>query len=154
MRLYVPNITSDVRVSGLAPEVGFEPTTNRLTADRSTTELLWISQLKKREWVFSRTIGFRQLPMRKMACGQTHLASLLRYFRYHESVIFNISRARSLYWQRSHRSSWACPHGEERGERHGDYRQERCAQYRERHKESGPHRGPRGNSIVESPRWN
>ena len=26
----------------LAPEVGFEPTTNRLTADRSTTELLWI----------------------------------------------------------------------------------------------------------------
>lgn len=30
--------------SGLtvAPEVGFEPTTNRLTADRSTTELLWI----------------------------------------------------------------------------------------------------------------
>jgi hypothetical protein len=28
---------------GLAPEVGFEPTTNRLTADRSTTELLWIA---------------------------------------------------------------------------------------------------------------
>jgi hypothetical protein len=27
----------------LAPEVGFEPTTNRLTADRSTTELLWIA---------------------------------------------------------------------------------------------------------------
>ncbi len=26
----------------VAPEVGFEPTTNRLTADRSTTELLWI----------------------------------------------------------------------------------------------------------------
>jgi hypothetical protein len=25
------------------PEVGFEPTTNRLTADRSTTELLWIA---------------------------------------------------------------------------------------------------------------
>jgi hypothetical protein len=25
---------------GVAPEVGFEPTTNRLTADRSTTELL------------------------------------------------------------------------------------------------------------------
>jgi hypothetical protein len=24
----------------MAPEVGFEPTTNRLTADRSTTELL------------------------------------------------------------------------------------------------------------------
>ena len=27
----------------VAPEVGFEPTTNRLTADRSTTELLWIA---------------------------------------------------------------------------------------------------------------
>ena len=26
-----------------APAVGFEPTTNRLTADRSTTELRWIS---------------------------------------------------------------------------------------------------------------
>jgi hypothetical protein len=28
--------------SEVAPEVGFEPTTNRLTADRSTTELLRI----------------------------------------------------------------------------------------------------------------
>src|SRR5262245_6347600 len=28
--------------STLAPAVGFEPTTNRLTADRSTTELRWI----------------------------------------------------------------------------------------------------------------
>jgi hypothetical protein len=27
-------------VQKVAPEVGFEPTTNRLTADRSTTELL------------------------------------------------------------------------------------------------------------------
>jgi hypothetical protein len=26
--------------AAMAPEVGFEPTTNRLTADRSTTELL------------------------------------------------------------------------------------------------------------------
>ena len=26
----------------IAPAVGFEPTTNRLTADRSTTELRWI----------------------------------------------------------------------------------------------------------------
>ena len=25
----------------MAPAVGFEPTTNRLTADRSTTELRW-----------------------------------------------------------------------------------------------------------------
>src|SRR5436309_2468032 len=29
----------------LAPAVGFEPTTNRLTADRSTTELRWIKVL-------------------------------------------------------------------------------------------------------------
>src|SRR5215475_9652182 len=27
----------------LAPAVGFEPTTNRLTADRSTTELRWMN---------------------------------------------------------------------------------------------------------------
>ena len=31
----------------MAPEVGFEPTTNRLTADRSTTELLWINHLRE-----------------------------------------------------------------------------------------------------------
>ncbi len=31
-----------VHSSNLAPGVGFEPTTNRLTADRSTTELPWI----------------------------------------------------------------------------------------------------------------
>jgi hypothetical protein len=36
----------------MAPEVGFEPTTNRLTADRSTTELLWITQLKKESGYF------------------------------------------------------------------------------------------------------
>jgi hypothetical protein len=29
----------------MAPAVGFEPTTNRLTADRSTTELRWIKFL-------------------------------------------------------------------------------------------------------------
>lgn len=29
--------------SKMAPAVGFEPTTNRLTADRSTTELRWIA---------------------------------------------------------------------------------------------------------------
>jgi hypothetical protein len=28
----------------VAPAVGFEPTTNRLTADRSTTELRWKNQ--------------------------------------------------------------------------------------------------------------
>src|SRR5438034_9820294 len=37
-----PHLSRKVRNLKLAPEVGFEPTTNRLTADRSTTELLWI----------------------------------------------------------------------------------------------------------------
>jgi hypothetical protein len=40
-------------------------------------------------------------------------------FKYNESVVFNISRVGCLRWQRS---SWACPQGEERGEKHGDYR--------------------------------
>jgi hypothetical protein len=35
----------------LAPAVGFEPTTNRLTADRSTTELRWINILSC--WLYS-----------------------------------------------------------------------------------------------------
>jgi hypothetical protein len=34
-------INSHNRRLKLAPAVGFEPTTNRLTADRSTTELRW-----------------------------------------------------------------------------------------------------------------
>ena len=32
----------------MAPAVGLEPTTNRLTADRSTTELRWIISLDPR----------------------------------------------------------------------------------------------------------
>ena len=43
----------DLTDQKLAPEVGFEPTTNRLTADRSTTELLWITQLKTRVGIFA-----------------------------------------------------------------------------------------------------
>ena len=31
----------------MAPQVGFEPTTDRLTADSSTTELLWNHKIKK-----------------------------------------------------------------------------------------------------------
>ena len=44
----------------MAPEVGFEPTTNRLTADRSTTELLRsvVGQNSSREaGVFKRKSG-------------------------------------------------------------------------------------------------
>ena len=40
-------------------------------------------------------------------------------FKYNESVVFSISRFGRLRWQRS---SWACPHSEERGEKYGDYR--------------------------------
>ena len=39
-------IDAESRVPEMAPEVGFEPTTNRLTADRSTTELLRITHWK------------------------------------------------------------------------------------------------------------
>jgi len=79
------------------------------------------------------------------------MASVLRYFRYHESVVFNISRGRPLHWQHSERSSWACPHSEERGEKHGDYREERRAQCGEGHKESCAHCGQHVHAIVEAP---
>ena len=36
----------------LAPQVGFEPTTDRLTADCSTTELLWNMQNLKVNFLF------------------------------------------------------------------------------------------------------
>ena len=36
-------VERDSKHAGMAPAVGFEPTTNRLTADRSTTELRWIT---------------------------------------------------------------------------------------------------------------
>ena len=43
MSLFSPTVEamSKRKARRMAPEVGFEPTTNRLTADRSTTELLW-----------------------------------------------------------------------------------------------------------------
>ena len=31
----------------MAPQVGLEPTTDRLTADSSTTELLWINKMER-----------------------------------------------------------------------------------------------------------
>ncbi len=43
-RLFAPRVPrkmSSILNGKLAPAVGFEPTTNRLTADRSTTELRW-----------------------------------------------------------------------------------------------------------------
>ena len=43
-----------VAILRMAPEVGFEPTTNRLTADRSTTELLRISPVRSLKKTASR----------------------------------------------------------------------------------------------------
>ena len=43
----------------MAPAVGFEPTTNRLTADRSTTELRWIfvcRSIERREFCAARLL--------------------------------------------------------------------------------------------------
>src|SRR4029077_18321199 len=46
-----------------APAVGFEPTTNRLTADRSTTELRWIVRLRICGLICCVAIPERQLPI-------------------------------------------------------------------------------------------
>jgi hypothetical protein len=78
------------------------------------------------------------------------MASLQRYFKYNESVVFSISRVEYLRWQHSKRSSWACPHGEKRGEKHGDYSEERRAQRGEGHKENCAHCGSQGDAIAES----
>jgi len=67
-------------------------------------------------------------------------------FKYHESVIFSISRVWRLRWQSSSR---ACAHGEARGEKHGDYREERRAQCGEGHKKSRAHRGLRVYALIE-----
>src|SRR5438128_2087057 len=137
--------TTITRFARLAPAVGFEPTTNRLTADRSTTELRWITQLKNRESVFSRTIGLRQLPISSSPCGQTHSASLPRYFKYNESVVFSYCGVRHF---RHGRTGRTCPHSEECSERHGDYGEERRAQRCEGHKESGAHGGLHVHAII------
>ena len=44
----------------MAPAVGFEPTTNRLTADRSTTELRWIVFIR----AAARSIYLAHTPLR------------------------------------------------------------------------------------------
>jgi len=59
-------------------------------------------------------------------------------FKYHESVIFSISRIGDLCRQRS---SWACPNGEVCSEKYGGYGQERRPQCSERHKKSCAHCG-------------
>jgi len=74
------------------------------------------------------------------------MASLQRYFKYNESVVFNISRTGRLPRQRS---SWSCPHSEECSEKYGDYREERRPQFGERHKESCAQCGLHVYAIIE-----
>jgi hypothetical protein len=74
------------------------------------------------------------------------MASLQRYLKYNESVVFTISRVGGLRWQPS---GWACSHGEECSDKHGDYRQERRTQCDERHKQSCAHCGLYVYAIVE-----
>jgi hypothetical protein len=71
---------NDFAAQRMAPAVGFEPTTNRLTADRSTTELRWINQWEERESVFSRTIGSRQLLIRRCSLRVSAFAASVTKF--------------------------------------------------------------------------
>jgi hypothetical protein len=59
-------LPSKNKQAALAPAVGFEPTTNRLTADRSTTELRWI--------IGSRRVRSDKLPARALTASANRLA--------------------------------------------------------------------------------
>jgi len=61
-----------------------------------------------------------------------------RYFKYYESVLFNLSW---LCHFRCEHPGGPCAHSEERGEEHGDYSEERRAQRCEGHKKSRAHGG-------------
>ena len=68
---------------GLAPEVGFEPTTNRLTADRSTAELLRIRQQSEKSRVIRCCQGGDKIRFRLLQkTGQ-----LLPWPLFHENAI-------------------------------------------------------------------
>ena len=92
-------------------------------------------------------VAWRRRSSREMTLGINAFVVSATIIKYDESVVFSISRAGGLRWQRS---SWACPHGEERGEKYGDYREERCAQCGEGHKEGRPHCGLHVHAIVEA----
>jgi hypothetical protein len=66
---------------GLAPAVGFEPTTNRLTADRSTTELRWITSLKTANAYFRARLrggNWQSIPKR---CSNLALQNFLFFLK-------------------------------------------------------------------------
>jgi hypothetical protein len=64
------------RTSRMAPEVGFEPTTNRLTADRSTTELLWITLADAEHTLASRLVQGKRLFGTKKSCSRSILLEI------------------------------------------------------------------------------
>ena len=62
----------------MAPQVGFEPTTDRLTADSSTTELLWINLLNmyllsSTNIIIATTVNFSRGKVKKLANIYTKL---------------------------------------------------------------------------------
>jgi hypothetical protein len=78
----------------MAPQVGFEPTTNRLTADCSTTELLWnINNLSSQNWITRVRIDSRSvdtpvvcwLSPRSISISQLHVSP-----RFHTRPIYLI----------------------------------------------------------------
>ena len=64
----------------MAPEVGFEPTTNRLTADRSTTELLRITG-GRTTYIASTPIQAKNVLNRRIADGRKPAAPILPPFQ-------------------------------------------------------------------------
>ena len=73
----------------LAPAVGFEPTTNRLTADRSTTELRW-----KKQYPFTRPfihVSSRRpnyIPMAAQAISFEKVRGVENLYRYSNGTFY------------------------------------------------------------------
>src|SRR5882762_5219815 len=68
------------KIAKNTPAVGFEPTTNRLTADRSTTELRWIALVNAEHTLASPfALGKRRFRYkRRAACAASFRKSWLR----------------------------------------------------------------------------
>ena len=64
----------------MAPQAGFEPATDRLTADSSTTELLWNDNLKKLSQVTVPTLPLKQHYNKEVNFISTHLLLHLNKF--------------------------------------------------------------------------
>ena len=73
----------------MAPAVGFEPTTNRLTADRSTTELRWITDPQHRALILP-TSAFTA------SCFANRRARPIANWQVAASPIFRLKNLRSI----------------------------------------------------------